>query len=241
MNRDYPKNDISTQEAKKRIVKLGTKQMLKNQISRKSYLSLFLSSIKFVGWKLWSIQFALLGFSLFLMFSKGEMSYEHVLRGITGMVLFSVIFFTDELFKSFTNNMWELEQTFKYDLRQHTAMKMLVFGVFDLLLILILAVVGKQIFHVSFLSFALYLLAPFNVFCIVLFSIFTLLRNNLSNLLLWTSSGVLVAVSIITEEIFNIYSFPLSYWTIVYVITSIGLLALIRQMLKKHNMVGDFI
>lgn len=241
MNRDYPKNDISTQEAKKRIVKLGTKQMLKNQISRKSYLSLFLSSIKFVGWKLWSIQFALLGFSLFLMFSKGEMSYEHVLRGITGMVLFSVIFFTDELFKSFTNNMWELEQTFKYDLRQHTAMKMLVFGVFYLLLIVILAVVGKQIFPVSFLSFALYLLVPFNVFCIVLFSIFTLIRNNLSNLLLWTSSGVLVAVSIITKGIFNIYSFPLSYWTIVYVITSIGLLALIRQMLKQYNMGGDFI
>lgn len=157
------------------------------------------------------------------------------------MVLFSVIFFTDELFKSFTNNMWELEQTFKYDLRQHTAMKMLVFGVFDLLLIVILAVVGKQIFPVSFLSFALYLLVPFNVFCIVLFSIFTLIRNNLSNLLLWTSSGVLVAVSIITEGIFNIYSFPLSYWTIVYVITSIGLLALIRQMLKQHNMGGDFI
>ena len=37
---------------------------------------------------------------------------------ITGVIFISALFFLDELFKSFTTGMWELEQTFKYDLRQ---------------------------------------------------------------------------------------------------------------------------
>lgn len=43
----------------------------------------------------------------------------------------SALFFLDELFKSFTTGMWELEQTFKYDLRQHIMMKLLIFGIID--------------------------------------------------------------------------------------------------------------
>ena len=67
------------------------------------------------------------------------------------------------------------------------------------------------------------------------------MRNNLSNILIWSSSGVLVAATIIIEGMFNIYSLPLSYWAIIYGGTLIGLFALISEMLKKHNMGGDFI
>lgn len=229
------------EEIKRRIVKMGTLQMLKKQISKKSYISLFWSSVKFVSWKLWGAQFILVIASLLFLFMKLDVSFETVLKGLTVLVLFSIIFFSDELFKSFTSNMWELEQTFKYDLRQHTTMKMLTFGVFDMLFIFILSIVAGQLFPVSFIQFTLYLLAPFNLFCIVLFSVFTLFRNKLSNVILWSCSGVLVAGTIVIEGLLHVYQLPILYWIIVYVVTSMGLFLLIKQMLKQHNVGGIFL
>lgn len=139
-------------ELEKKIIELGTKQMLKNQLSQTSYLSLFFSAIRFVGWKLWGIQTFLFIFSLLLLNANTETDFENVLKGITGLVLFSGVFFTDALFKSYTSDMWELEQTFKYDLRQHTTMKMLAFGSFDLLLIIVLSLFAKSFFQFLFCS-----------------------------------------------------------------------------------------
>lgn len=239
-NMDYKKSSTNS-KVKKETVELGMKQMLKNQIRTTSYASLFWSSIKFVGWRLWGIQFLLVGFSIFLLHSNFNMSFEHVIKGVTGLVLFSAIFFVDEVYKSFTNNTWELEQTFKYDLRQHTSMKLLVFGSFDFFVIIVLSVFAKDLMPVTFIQFSLFLLAPFNVFCILLFSVFTFIRNKISNILLWSISGVMVAGTMIAEALFNVYELPISYWKTVYLVTLIGLILLIRQMLKRGNIGGIFI
>ena len=58
-----------------------------------------------------------------LKLNGGAVSYTHlpiseIMLCITGVIFISALFFLDELFKSFTTGMWELEQTFKYDLRQ---------------------------------------------------------------------------------------------------------------------------
>ncbi|MEG7622113.1 hypothetical protein U0C78_13080 [Enterococcus durans] len=79
-------------ELEKKIIELGTKQMLKNQLSQTSYLSLFFSAIRFVGWKLWGIQTFLFIFSLLLLNANTETDFENVLKGITGLVLFSGVF-----------------------------------------------------------------------------------------------------------------------------------------------------
>ena len=228
-------------ELEKKISELGTKQMLKNQLSQTSYLSLFFSAIRFVGWKLWGIQTFLFIFSLLLLNANTETDFENVLKGITGLVLFSGVFFTDALFKSYTSDMWELEQTFKYDLRQHTTMKMLAFGSFDLLLIIVLSLFAKELFSVSFLQFALFLFVPFNIFCIVLFSVFTVLRKKLSTVLLWGSSGAMVGLTIILEGLLNVYELPVHYWAITCVMTLLGLVLLAKQMMKQHHTGGIFI
>ncbi|MGX7125778.1 hypothetical protein [Enterococcus viikkiensis] len=223
-----PKDEYSNRE---KIIIQGTKKMLENQVKQVSYSRLFFSSIRFISWKLWCVQFVLVGLSLGVLISK-RMDFELVLKGLTGLVLFSVIFFADEVFKSYTTRMWELEQTFKYDLKQHTAMKLLAFGIFDLLFIFFLALTAGHFFSGSFFQFALFLLAPYNVFCIVLFSVFTLFRNRLTNMVLWSASGILVAAAIIVSSLVNIYQVPLLYWGIVYSLTLIGLIGLIKKMLE---------
>ena len=74
----------------------------------------------------------------------------------------------EELFKSFTSGMWELEQTFKYDLRQHVLVKLFIFGFIDFLIVLSFSILTNLLFRFSF-SMLLYLLVPYNIVCIVLF------------------------------------------------------------------------
>lgn len=226
---------VEKNSAKKRIVDLGTKQMLKNQIHRTSYRTLFYSSFRFISWKMWLIQLLLIGGNLLFTCSNNLLHLETTIQSFTLLILFSVIFFMDELFKSFTSNMWELEQTLKYDLKQHITIKLLIFGLFDFSLILVLSIIGKQSFSISLFHFALFLLVPFNIGCLILFSIFTLFRNRLSNILLWSCSGVLCASLIVVTKIYNVYTLPASYWFITYLVTGISLVALAKEMLKNQH------
>lgn len=236
------KNDNSrSYESQKKVVELGTKQMIKNQIMTNSYFNLFCSTIKFIGLRAWLIQIVIISLCLFQLYANKSANFENLLKGLTILISLSVIFFIDELFKSFTSNMWELEQTFKYDLRQHITMKLLIFGVFDFVLILTLSVIGRQFVPVTFLHFALFLLAPFNIICIVLLSIFTLLRKLLSNVILWCCSGAIMSLSIIVSNLVNIYELPINYWITTYMMTSIVLCILVKQMLKNRNRGGLFL
>lgn len=218
---------------KEKIIRLGQQQMLKNQIHNVSYPRLFLASLQLVDWKLWLFQFILIVFSLFLLGSNIGPSWEDILRGLTGLLLFSLIFFMDELFKSFTYNMWELEQTLKYDLRQHITMKMLAFGIFDGGLIILIALLGGQVFPISFFQLTLFLFVPFNSLCILLFLLFTLIRRQISKIMLWGSGSLLMIVIFILLSNPNVYALPLKNWLLAGIITLVILFLFVRKILKQ--------
>ncbi|WP_231473934.1 hypothetical protein [Enterococcus saccharolyticus] len=226
------------EHSKKRLIILGKEQMLKNQRNNRSYLHLMQSSISFISWKMWVLQGSILSLCLLLIYRTGGLRIEEILGGLTGLILLSALFFMDELFKSFTNKMWELEQTLKYDLRQHLAVKLLIFGTFDFFVIFVVSLVGSLFFPVYFLQLALYLLAPFNLFCLSLLIFFTLIRNQLSHQLFWIGSGAVLAVIIVISQVFKIYEFPIHYWVILTAGTFVGLCILIQRLLKQPEVGG---
>ena len=225
-------DDIQKQE----IVDLGKKKIIKNQLYRHSLPDLFRSSIRFTRLHTWLIQFSLLILTTLLITKAlGDVPYTFIIQSLTVAVVFSAIFFIDELFRSFISGMWELEQTLKYDLRQHTTIKLLIFGLTDLCLIIFLAFICQGVIAVSFWKIILYLLVPFNITCIVLFSLFTIWRNQLSSVIFWISSGLILISAMILSSKFNVYEFKIEYWGLGYIISTILLGFIIIDMIKMRK------
>ena len=65
-----------------------------------------------------------------------------------------------ELVKSFHYDMWELEQSCRFNLREIMVMKFLIFGIADLATVVILGVVAGNILSVTWIEMVLYFLIP---------------------------------------------------------------------------------
>lgn len=228
-------DEIQRQE----VINLGKQIIIKNQLCRYSLFDLFRSSIRFTRLHTWCIQFALLILTTFLITRAiDDEPYPFILQSLTVTVIFSAIFFIEELFRSFTSGMWELEQTLKYDLRQHTIIKLLIFGFVDLLLIICLASISQGVIAISFWKIILYLLVPFNITCIVLFSLFTIWRNTLSSVVFWVSSGLVLICVMILINLFNIYEFEIKYWGAGYILSIVFLGFIVMDMFKVKKWEG---
>ena len=120
-------------EGREKTIELGYEIMIRLGMSRHSYFELFLSTFRFIHVHTWIIQLFIFlsGITMALNF-KNLQPISEIMLCITGVIFISALFFLDELFKSFTTGMWELEQTFKYDLRQHIMMKLLIFGILSI-------------------------------------------------------------------------------------------------------------
>lgn len=218
------------------IIDLGKQKIMKQQLGKYSLLDLLRSSIRFTRLQTWLIQFALLILTTFLitkMINDDPASF--ILQCLTVTVIISVIFFMDELFRSFRSGMWELEQTLKYDLRQHIVIKLLIFGLADLVLITCLAFISQGVMAISFWQIILYLLVPFNFTCIVLFSLFTIWRNTLSSVVFWISSGLILMGIILVANLFNVYEIEIKYWGAGFIFSIIFLLLSVKNMLNAKK------
>lgn len=220
---------------KEEIITLGKKQMLQNQVEQTSYMQLFLSTIQFINKRVWILQIVLF-LGTFLFFPP-ELRKDLVIttQSMTIILLFSLLFFINDLFKSFFYKMWELEQTFKYDLKQHIAMKLLVFGGFDLIVILVLSSFVHGQLQISLIRFALFLIVPFNIFCIILFLIFTLFRNKIRKKVLYIGGGVVIILLSKLPSVGDVYQQPIFYWIIATILSSIVLIALTVNMLQSYR------
>lgn len=195
--------------------------MIRLEMSRHSYFELFLSTFRFIHVHTWIIQLFIFlsGITMALNF-KNLQPISEIMLCITGVIFISALFFLDELFKSFTTGMWELEQTFKYDLRQHIMMKLLIFGIIDMVIVILLSLMTKSIVSLPLYQILVYVLVPYNIVCIILFSLITIWRKQLHNYFLWCISGSICVAVILIANIFKIYEIRMLYWGIAYFITT---------------------
>lgn len=221
---------------RQKVIDIGKQKITENQLCRHSLFDLFRSSIRFTRLHTWLIQFSLLILTTLLITKAiNDESHMFIIQSLTVAVIFSAIFFMDELFRSFTSGMWELEQTLKYDLRQHTIIKLLIFGLTDLCLIICLAFISQGVIAISFWKIILYLLVPFNITCIVLFSLFTIWRNTLSSVVFWISSGLVFMFVMILSQVFNVYEFGMEYWGVGFILSTVLLGVIVIDMVKMRK------
>lgn len=224
----------SNPNEKREIIAKGKKIIEKQQLQRHSVLDLLFSTLQFISWKVWLSQFGLLFISILIILNidKDE-KITAIMHPLVALLAISVLFFMDELFKSFTYGMWELEETLKYNLSQHILLKFLIFGLVDFVVVIVLSLITSNSLALSIWLILLYLLVHYNIICILLFLIVTFWRNYLNRYLIWLLSGIIYIISFITNNIFSIYQMDLTYWKFAFVISTVLLLYLVWQQYKK--------
>ena len=109
--KNYP-IDIDGQ-TREHIISLGKEQIITNQIKQHSYFNLFLSTLRFISVRSWIAQFIILICAIFITSNLSSLhSINEIMQILTFILIVSILFFIDELFKSFTTGMWELVRSF---------------------------------------------------------------------------------------------------------------------------------
>ena len=224
---------LKVDESRKKVVLLLGISHLKSQKKKISYLELAFFTIRFISLKTWLIQFVVFGISLLVILNNPLGLIYTLIKNLTGLLIISLLFFMEELFKSFTSGMWELEQTFKYDLRQQVLVKLFIFGFIDFMIVLSFSILTNLLFRFSFLSMLLYLLVPYNIVCIVLFYSLSRWRNSGNHRSAWFVLGMALSILFVALNLFNLYRMAVVYWFLTYLMSLLILALLFFKQLKK--------
>ena len=159
-----------------------------------------------------------------------SLSFFMALLGIAGF---------PELCKSFSCQMWELEQSCKYNLRQLVSLKLAIIGMIDLVLVLVIASATSIQIGLPLWEAALYLFVPFNLSCIVAFFLVGFTRNKGLEWLFFPAGLGVAFFALICINRFSLYTtISISAWTIAFVATIVILGNRIFYFLKNVEQGG---
>ena len=89
-----------------------------------------------------------------------------------------------------------------------------------MVIVILLSLMTKSIVSLPLYQILVYVLVPYNIVCIILFSLITRWRKQLNNYFVWCISGSICVAVILIANIFKIYEIRMLYWGIAYFITT---------------------
>lgn len=231
-----PMEEASLQQ----IIAAGKQLILQGRTQRLSLCLRLLNQVKYLSPLLWAAE-SMLIFLCVLVISHINKNTDITLALSTLsflMVILGIVGFP-ELCKSFSCQMWELEQSCKYNLRQITALRLSVIGTFHLILVLVIALATSMQMSLPLWEIALYLLVPFNLSCIAAFFVLGFFRNRgKERLILPAGLGVAFFLFIATNR-FSLYDrFAISVWTVAFLVTTVILINRIFHFLNRLEQGG---
>lgn len=224
----------------KKTLEAGTKLILQSHTQRLSLRCRILNQFKYISPLLWGADIAMLAICIFIIqqinadtditLALSSLSFFIAILGIVGF---------PEICKSFSYQMWELEQSCKYNLQQIVTIKLVIIGVFDLLVITILAVVTSQQIKLPLWETALYLFVPFNLACITSFFTIDFIRNKGVAWPIFPSGLVVAFFILICVNRFSLYeNMSIPVWAIAYITTLTVLANRVFRFLNVINQGG---
>ena len=223
-----------------KTVEAGRQLILQSHTQRLSFTRRILNQIKYISPLLWGTELVVFAICVWIVSQTSvDSDITLVLSSLSFCVAALGIFGFPELCKSFPFQMWELEQSCKYNLRQIVTLKLAILGTLDLLLTMGLAVVvGAQI-SIPLWEVAVYLLVPFNLSCIVSFFTLGILRDKESEWLLLPVGGAAIFLMMICVNRFSLYqAVSIPIWVIAYILTLAILVERAAQFLKRVEQGG---
>ena len=224
-------------------IQVGKRMLAGKAFHHLSFAHRFLAQFRYISSVLWFTQIALVALCMIVFgdFSDTDNTYIK-LSVISACVALITLIGFPELCKSFSHNMWELEQSCKYNLRQVVAIKMLIIGLADLLTILGLTLIVGLQSGIPMIQVALYLIVPFNVTCIISFVILSFLRDK-SNIHAQTAISVFVLLLLffIFNKLSIFHADMVNVWAIVCMISILVLAFQVLWFMRNLKRGGDYI
>ena len=156
----------------------GKQLLMKNPVQEVCWYKRIGNQFKYISPLLWLSQLLAVGLCIFLISQiNSSTDITAVLSAISCIVALLGVVGFPEVCKSFSYQMWELEQSCKYNLRQIVAIKLSIIGTTDLLIVLMITLLTSIQTNLPIWEMALYLFVPFNLACIVSFFVTSLARN----------------------------------------------------------------
>lgn len=208
-----------------------------------SFSELFVGQIRYISPYLWIVQTILLFIVLFVLSSVDGVNEQHAVITILSVTAPIIAFVAiPELAKSFSYNMWEIESTSKFNLQKLIAIRLLIIGVVDLLIITMLMITTKVFYDISLVSSLLYFLVPFNLAnSVYLF----LLRKSHEKVgvIRCLIAGLLIAIGLASLSIFNAWYVLAStfIWVILLAFSICTLMQEVMKLMKATQSGGEML
>ena len=218
----------------------GKQLLMKNPVQELRWYRRIVNQFKYISPLLWFSQLLAIGICMLLISQiSSDTDMTAILSAISFIVASLGVVGFPEVCKSFSYQMWELEQSCKYNLRQITALRLSVIGTFHLILVLVIALATSMQMSLPLWEIALYLLVPFNLSCIAAFFVLGFFRNRgKERLILPAGLGVAFFLFIATNR-FSLYDrFAISVWTVAFLVTTVILINRIFHFLNRLEQGG---
>ena len=161
-----------------KTVLAGKQLLMKNPVQELRWYRRIGNQFKYISPLLWLSQLLAIGICMLLISQiSSDTDITSILSAISFVVALLGVVGFPEICKSFSYQMWELEQSCKYNLRQIVAIKLSIIGTIDLIIILAITLFTSLQTELPMWEMALYLFVPFNLACIVSFFVTSLARN----------------------------------------------------------------
>lgn len=177
-------------EVVRRAIDIGQRALSKNGVLRPSLWNCLWGQCQNISPRWWGGQALLLLLCLYLL-AKPQKEAILPLLSLCGATL--GIWGFPELCRAYSHQMWELEQSCPYNLRQILSLKLLLMGGLDFLLFAAISAPANLRSGISLWEMVRYFLFPFSMICIISFFGVEFLRGKkLRTLLLAAGSSMLL-------------------------------------------------
>ncbi len=161
-----------------KTISAGEQLLMQNPAQELRWYRRIVNQFRYISPLLWFFQLLAIGLCMLLIQRIGNgADMTAVLSAISFIVAMLGIIGFPEVCKSFSCQMWELEQSCKYNLRQITAIRLSIIGTIELIVLLTITLFTSLRTKLPVWEMALYLFVPFNLACIVSFFAASLGRN----------------------------------------------------------------
>lgn len=226
-----------------KTVEAGQQLILQSHTQRLGFTHRIFNQIKYISPLLWGIEAVVLVLCVWLV-SQTDINTDItlLLSSLSFWIAILGVFGFPELCKSFSLQMWELEQSCKYNLRQVVTLKLAILGTLDLILVVSLAMAVGARLRLPLWEVALYLLTPFNLSCIVAFYSLGILRDKESRWQLFLVGGTVAFLILICVNRFSLYqTITIPAWIVVYTLSLAVLVGSAVHFIKNVEQGGMFL
>lgn len=231
-----PADETDIQKA----VLAGKQLLMNNPVQELRWYRKIVNQFKYISPLLWLSQLLAIGICMLLISQiSSNTDMTAILSAISFIVVLLGVVGFPEICKSFSYQMWELEQSCKYNLRQIVAIKLSIIGTIDLLIILAITLFTSIQTKLPMWEMALYLFVPFNLACIVSFFVTSLARNRSSVFPIFPAGFGIAFLMLLCINRFSLYqSVSIPIWVILYLGTFIILIWKTVQFIKDMDKGG---